>query len=271
MKKLGKWMALALMLAALLLCAACGGGAGDPQDSIPPEDDPNEGLGGEATPLDTENLAGIYLPEDAASEWSYLEIQADGTWSLDGENAVLTGWLGYDSEYDAYYAYDDGDDSGCLFEVTSDGRVYLAAYGYFTESGMEDIWYDDGGGDHDGDPVEDDVPIWTEDDTPERMASPDPELYQREAAELAGIWYYDGDLDAERFIVIDDGGSWTYYQRTPGEENEELDSGYFTYSATEASVYYAESAIYDGVFYRVFDFDSDILVWGDEGTYEWME
>ena len=51
----------------------------------------------------------------------------------------------------------------------------------------------------------------------------------------------------------------------------EVDCGIFTYSMDEVSTYYADSTMYDGVSYRVFEVDEDSLVWGDEGVYYMME
>ena len=51
----------------------------------------------------------------------------------------------------------------------------------------------------------------------------------------------------------------------------EEDCGVFTYSMDEVSTYYADSTMYDGVSYRVFEVDEDSLVWGDEGVYYLME
>ncbi len=134
-----------------------------------------------------------------------------------------------------------------------------------------------GGGDHDGDQPENDYRL-TEDDEPYPNGSGDEfyswnsELYQRNVSEFEGVWYYDGDLSAETYIVIDGDGNWSYYQRAPGEaEAEEMDCGIFTYSTDEASTYYADSTMYDGVSIRVFEFDEDVLVWGDEGVYYLME
>ena len=50
-----------------------------------------------------------------------------------------------------------------------------------------------------------------------------------------------------------------------------MDYGTFSYSTDEVSTYYADSTLYDGVSYRVFEFDEDSLVWGDEGVYYLME
>ena len=94
-----------------------------------------------------------------------------------------------------------------------------------------------------------------------------------------GTWVYSGldgawrmlDLSAETYIVIDGNGNWSYYQRAPGAEPAEMDCGVFTYSMDEVSTYYADSTMYDGVSYRVFEVDEDSLVWGDEGVYYMME
>ena len=86
-----------------------------------------------------------------------------------------------------------------------------------------------------------------------------------------GIWYYDGDLSAEIYIVIDSNGNWSYYQRAPGAEPAEMDYGTFSYSTDEVSTYYANSTLYDSVSYRVFEIDENSLAWGDEGVYYKME
>lgn len=221
------------------------------------------------TEVDTSDLAGIYMPEKSNSEWDYLDLHDDSTWVLYGQNIDISGWLGYDEEDGAIYAYEDSDGSGCLFYVDdSDGRLYFASFGYFYNSGMDNMWYEDGGGDHDGDQPENSYRL-TEDDDPHY--SWNSELYQRNVSEFGGIWYYDGDLAAETYIVIDRYGNWSYYQRAPGAEAAEMDCGTFSYSTNEASVYYADSTMYDGVSYRVFEFDDDVLIWGDEGAYYLLE
>lgn len=86
-----------------------------------------------------------------------------------------------------------------------------------------------------------------------------------------GIWYLDGDLSAENYIIIDGYGYWEYYQRTSDNaEDTEIDSGTFVYSIDQAGVYYANS-MYEDTSYLVLDFDEGILIWGDEGTYYRME
>ena len=121
--------------------------------------------------------------------------------------------------------------------------------------------------------TEDDEPDWTGslNGDPDSYWSWDSDLCQRNVAEFEGIWYYEGDLSAETYIVIDENGNWSYYQRAPGAESVEMDCGTFSYSADEVSTYYADSTMYDGVSYRVFEVDEDSLVWGDEGVYYMME
>ena len=135
---------------------------------------------------------------------------------------------------------------------------------------MEYLWYEDG-----SQRTEDDAQISDEITSPNSGAdsywSWDSDLCQRNVSEFEGIWYYDGDLSAETYIVIDGNGSWSYYQRAPGAEPAEMDRGTFSYSTDEASTYYADSTMYDGVSYCVFELDEDALVWGDEGVYYLME
>ena len=169
---------------------------------------------------------------------------------------VDEGYLRYEPEWEAIYAYSNLDDSGSLIAM-EEGQLYSAAYGYFNYGdGMEYLWYEDGG---------------SPDGTPDSYWSWDSDLCQRNVSEFKGIWYYDGNLSSETYIVIDGNGNWSYYQRVPGVEPAEMDCGVFTYSMDEVSTYYADSTMYDGVSYRVFEVDEDALVWGDEGVYYMME
>lgn len=206
-----------------------------------------------------------------------MEFDAEGNWTLylSGE-VVDDGYLRYEPEWEAIYAYSSSDDSGSLITM-EEGQLYSAAYGYFNYGeGMEYLWYEDGGHlteDDEPDPSEDEVPDWNGrlDGDPNSYWSWDSNLCQRNVSEFKGIWYYDGDLSAETYIVIDGNGNWGYYQRAPGAEPAEMDCGVFTYSMDEVSTYYADSTMYDGVSYRVFEVDEDSLVWGDEGVYYMME
>ena len=68
-----------------------------------------------------------------------------GGLNLCGE-AVDNGYLRYEPEWEAIYAYSELDDSGSRIAM-EDGQLYCAAYGYFNPGeGMEYLWYEDGGG-----------------------------------------------------------------------------------------------------------------------------
>ena len=113
-----------------------------------------------------------------------------------------------------------------------EGQLYSAAYGYFNPGeGMEYLWYKDG-----GEFTEDDEPVaYVENGSggsgnqnahPDSYWSWDSDLCQRNVSEFEGVWYYDGDLSAEMYVVIDGNGDWSYYQRAPGAEAAEMIMAY---------------------------------------------
>lgn len=273
MKKKMPYVLAGMLLTISLMCMACGSTQeatalpDDANERIQAEEDedlqndPNDGLGGdlnEDTVNDFSGFEGIWLGE-ANNDYDYMEFDDEGNWTLYLSGEVMDeGYLRYEPEWEAIYAYSNRDDSGSRIAM-QDGQLYCAAYGYFNPGeGMEYLWYQDGS-------------QLTEDDEPDSYWSWDSELCQRNVSEFEGVWYYDRDLSAEMYIVIDGNGDWSYYQRAPGAEAAEMDHGIFTYSTDEASTYYADSTVYDGVSYKVFEFDSDMLIWGDEGAYYLME
>ena len=268
MKRKKPYLLAGLVLLLSLLCTACG----NTEEAISPQDDPNEGLGGgvsEDTVNDFSGFEGLWLGE-ANNDYDSMEFDAEGNWTLYLSGEVMDdGYLRYEPEWEAIYAYSNLDDSGSRIDM-EDGQLYSAAYGYFNYGeGMEYLWHED----DEPDPSGDDVSDWNGrlDGNPDSYWSWDSDLCQRNVSEFKGIWYYDGDLSAETYIVIDGNGNWSYYQRAPGAEAAEMDYGTFSYSTDEVSTYYADSTLYDGVSYRVFEFDEDALVWGDEGVYYLME
>ena len=99
----------------------------------------------------------------------------------------------------------------------------------------------------------------------------DSELCQRNVSEFEGVWYYEGDLSATTYIIIDGYGNWSYFERSAGDpEGTEMDYGTFSYSADEISTYYADSSKYENLSMRVFEFDEGTLIWDDD-TYYRME
>lgn len=109
----------------------------------------------------------------------------EGNWTLylSGE-VVDDGYLRYEPEWEAIYAYSSSDDSGSLITM-EEGQLYSAAYGYFNYGeGMEYLWYEDGGHlteDNEPDPSEDEVPDWN------GRLDGDPDSY----------WSWDSDLASE--------------------------------------------------------------------------
>ena len=63
------------------------------------------------TKVDTNGFAGIYMPENEDSDWDYIDVHDDGTFHLYVKEYDVTGWIGYDEEFDAQYAYNDSDGS----------------------------------------------------------------------------------------------------------------------------------------------------------------
>ena len=295
LKRLKKSLSLTLVLALCMSFIACGSDGksddnfSDDSDSfegrvkdseqIAAQDNPNEGLGGglnEDAVNDFSEFEGIWLGE-ANNEYDSMEIDSEGNWTLflSGE-VVDSGYLCYEPEWEAIYAYSNLDDSGSRIAI-EDGQLYSTAYGYFNYGeGMENLLYEDGSRlteDDESDSSRDEVPEWNGRLSGESDIywSWDSELCQRNVSEFKGIWYYDGDLSAEIYIVIDSNGNWSYYQRAPGAEPAEMDYGTFSYSTDEVSTYYANSTLYDSVSYRVFEIDENSLAWGDEGVYYKME
>lgn len=264
MKHGKKYISLLLALLLCLALAACGSA----EEPAAPQDDPNEGLGGDLSEdafNDFSEFEGIWLGE-ANNDYDSMEIDAEGNWTVYlGNEAADYGYLRYEPEWEALYAYSSLDDSGSRIAI-QDGQLYTAAYGYFNPGeDVEYLYYEDTAGDE--------VPAWNGrlDGASDGYWSWDSKLCQRNVSEFEGIWYYDGDLSSDAYLWIDDAGNWRWYYRTTGEEPEEIDCGTFTYSTDEVSTYYADSTMYDGLSYQVFELEEDVLVWGDEGEYYRME
>ena len=121
------------------------------------QNDPNDGLGGdlnEDTVNDFSGFEGIWLGE-ANNDYDYMEFDSEGNWTLYLSGEVMDeGYLRYEPEWEAIYAYSNRDDSGSRIAM-EEGQLYSAAYGYFNPGeGMEYLWYKDG-----GEFTEDDEPV----------------------------------------------------------------------------------------------------------------
>ena len=139
-----------------LMCMACGSTQeatalpDDANESIQDEEDedlqndPNDGLGGdlnEDTVNDFSGFEGIWLGE-ANNDYDYMEFDSEGNWTLYLSGEVMDeGYLRYEPEWEAIYAYSNRDDSGSRIAM-EEGQLYSAAYGYFNPGeGMEYLWY----------------------------------------------------------------------------------------------------------------------------------
>ena len=182
---------------------------------------------------------------------AYIMFDAEGYWQFYiADEMVDEGYLLYEPVWD--YVYVDGiQDStieGGQVELVED-RLYITTIGYFNRDVLEDY------------PYKSDNPYYNGDSG----------VYHRDISEFQGTWYYDKDLSATMYIVIDGYGNWRYYERASGDaEGTEMDYGTFSYSADESDVYYADSDMYNDVRFRVYDLDEDILVW-NEGTFYRIE
>ena len=197
---------------------------------------------------------GLYIIIDDDGNWGYFQCAPGGGEATEMDHGVLT----YSAdEVSTYYANSSmyADLAFRVFEldegiiIWNDDETY-----YRIEEGRGDVINNGGGNQEPG------YYTW------------DSELCQRNVSEFEGVWYYDGDLSALTFIVIDDDGNWSYYQRAPGDaEATQMDGGVLTYSADEVSTYYANSSMYADLAFRVFEFDEGVIIWGDDGAYYRME
>ena len=170
MKRKKPYLLAGLVLLLFLLCTACGNAEGQ----IAPQDDPNEGLGGGLNDNDYDSM----------------EFDAEGNWTLYLSGEVMDeGYLRYEPEWEAIYAYSNLDDSGSRINI-EDGQLYSAAYGYFNYGeGMEYLWHEDSGQlteDDEPDPSGDEVPDWNGrlDGNPDSYWSWDSDLCQRNVSEF---------------------------------------------------------------------------------------
>ena len=220
MKKNLRFLTVILLAALCLLFAGCAEQAAEPDGSAQdllnlndgadevPADDGLDDTADESYPAeeDLAAFAGTYTCRTQGAEWSDLEIYDDGSWTLYGTDATRTGTLVYEEEYEMYYAYNDADNSGCQFNRDESGEIYMGAYGYFVPTGAPSN--EDAGGDSeyvDYEDTGDSDGYYIDDD------------YHVDISSFEGCWYYDGDLSADRYILIDAYGEWFYYARNEGD------------------------------------------------------
>lgn len=127
MKKKMMYVLAGMLLTISLMCMACGSTqettalAEDADESLQDDgdenlqNDPNDGLGGdlnEDTVNDFSGFEGIWLGE-ADNDYDYMEFDGEGNWTLYLSGEVMDeGYLRYEPEWEAIYAYSNRDDSG---------------------------------------------------------------------------------------------------------------------------------------------------------------
>ena len=193
---------------------------------------------------DYSDYEGYYLPEDG-TPYDSLLIDSDGTrWEISrAEDLAASGYLQYSADYDCIYAYNEHD--GVAYQFSVDGSsVNIYSLGSFTyEMSLDEF----------------DAQAEDYNDSSDNSV---------DLSYLAGIWYLDGELDADSYIYIDSsGGLWGLYERAPGAETTEVDGGFISAPTDVDDVYYAVSTTYQDVTYEFTLFDTDSIVWGGENDY----
>ena len=275
-----RFLLVTLTMLLCFLCAACGGDSGDngSGSNVPPNED---------TVYDLSVYEGVWQGDaNNLYDACIIEFDEEGNWLFYiGGDLVDEGDLQYDPEREAVCVRSSrgGAIEGGSVELEN-GRLSIDTCGYFDVfDGTEDDWYsdtenggytyngdynDNGGYNYNGDYNDNGGYNYNGD----YDYNGDYGVYHRDISEFQGTWYLDNDLAAVLFIVIDGDGSWSYYERTPGDpEATEMDHGILCCSADESGVYYADSAVYDELSFRVYELDEDVFLWDDEYTFYRME
>lgn len=232
MKNLKKYMGLLLALVMCLSLAACGG-TPDKLDSIVIDD---------SVVYDYSSFKGSWLGYEDGSR---LIIQPESQEELDEADAernsrmtftqysitsevIAAGILQYSEKYGYVYAHNDNDGHAYRCWFGEDGMLNISSFGAFNK-------------------VSDDVP------GEEKDAN----------AELKGTWYLDGDVNASKYIVInDDGTAWEMYEQFDDGSWEKTDNG--TLEAKGDDHYDADSEV-NPVIYDLHLTGTDTMTWGTLG------
>ena len=229
MKNTRKYLALMLAMLMCLCLAACGDG--------------DNGGGESSTP---ESFEGLVKEVQLASNYSmYFGTWQDGT----GRKLVIEANDAGDEVRFTLYTGDENEiEASGFIQAVAD---YSADYFYNEHDGIaHHSWFDD-----DGTLNVDYFGAFT-------RGGDDDEPAPAGASSLAGIWYLDGDENAESSLQISMDGKWMLYETHDGAISL-IDSG--TISETDdETVFYAVSEQFDDVSYDFTLAGSDTLYWGGE-------
>lgn len=233
-----------------------------------PEDEPADNLN---SAVKTEEYDGSYDWNEKLEQRNVSHFE--GTWYLDAElwslNYIIIDGNGNWSYYQRPSEDDEGTemDYGTLTYSKNEERTYYAESDLYDGLRFKVVEFVEGIFDWG-----DDGTYYLMDGTEDDYYDWNAKLHQVNVSHFEGVWYYDYDTSADTYITIDGDGNWSFYQRSSGNTKDSvIDYGTLTYSTDEDSMYYADSALYEGVRYMVFWFDDNILVWGDEGAYCLMD
>lgn len=141
---------------------------------------------------------------------------------------IATGLLQYSEEYGYVYAHNDYDGHAYRCQFDEDNTLNISSFGAFTK-------------------VSGDVPGEE----------------KGELSVLSGTWYLDGDVNATKYIDInDDGTAWTMYEQNDDGSWEVTDNG--TLEAVGDDHYDAESEL-NPVIYDLHLIENNAMDWGTLG------
>lgn len=240
------------------------------------------------TEIDFSLYEGVWIgSEDNLNDNMSMEFDHEGGWRCYSDGELIDEGYLYMSEESVIYlcSSQDGNIGGGSI-LPGDEWIYISNLGYFDRFKGSDVKDDENSTDEPEEETEDnrnstDEP---ENENNNNMNSTvktedydgsydwNEKLEQRNVSHFEGTWYLDAELWSLNYIIIDENGNWSYYQR-PSEDDEgtEMDYGTLTYSTNEERTYYAESDLYDGLRFKVVEFVEGIFDWGDDGTYYLMD
>lgn len=212
------------LLPALILCLCLAACGGDAPDKL------DSIVIDDSVRYDYSAFSGTWLGENDSV--LVMEEFDDGrthfTLSDVSDEWIAAGLFQYSEKYDCVYAHNDYDGHAYRCWFGEDGMLNISSFGTF-------------------DKVSGDVPGEEKGDN----------------AELRGTWYLDGDVNAAKYIVInDDGTVWEMYEQSDDGSWKKTDNG--TLEASGNDHYDAESEV-NPVIYDLHLTGTDTMTWGTLG------
>lgn len=245
-----RYLSLMLALAMCLSLAACGGSdSGDSGNNTGVTPTKIEDMFKEEYDnTDYTSYLGIWdgvVNEGEDEQKLIAELNEDGEprWELYvGGELTYSGFLQIRPQYENYvYACNEYD--GCGYMCWFDS--YNALHIEFSLNGNSCVFVPEGT-----------APGW----------AADAETGSGAFADIAGVWYLNGDAGAASSLEIDEQGAWTLYERPDGDgDPAEADYGYLERDFINEDAYYAHSQQFEDVIYDMStDFDKEVIWWGGE-------